>query len=221
MSFCSRLRRCGSIREQDRHLIRWRSSERARESDPAETIGSSGAPPTGYIMGLETLGGHTAKYMFYGFELYGFERGRFRGDSPGLGEISRLQEEVERIHSKLEEFLPAQEARETAMQVYRVALDIDEEIHRILKDPWVGRLYQYDGQFFTPRGTPGFHTAFDGLHILKSLEDCKIETFFRGRKMSFAIWWLLEELGRHSWVAKRRRMNWEESGTLGLLTKDV
>jgi hypothetical protein len=48
-----------------------------------------------------------------------------------------------------------------------------------------------------------------------------IETFFRGRKKRFAIRWLLEELDKHSSVAKRRRMNWEESHTLGLLTKEV
>ena len=31
----------------------------------------------------------------------------------------------------------------------------------------------------------------------------------------------LDELQKHSWVAKRRRMNWEESHTLGLLTNEV
>ena len=152
--------------------------------------------------------------------LYGFETGNFH-NSPDSGKSSRLRKEAERIHGKLEEFLPAQEARETAAQVYQVALDINEDIDRILKDPLVGRLYTYDGQFFTPRDAPGFHVAFDGFHILNSLEDCKIEGFFRGRKVSSAIWWLLDELSKHSWVAKRRRMNWEESGTLGLLPAAV
>ena len=131
------------------------------------------------------------------------------------------QKEVERIQSKLEEFLSAQEARETAMQVLDLALDVDEEIDRILKDPLLGRLYEYDGQFFTLRGTRLFHTAFDGSHILKWLRNSMIETFFRGRKKRFAIRWLLEELDKHSWMAKRRRMNWEESRTLGFLTEDV
>jgi hypothetical protein len=131
------------------------------------------------------------------------------------------QKEVERIQRKLEEFLSAQEARKTAMQVFDLALDVDEEIDRILKDPLVGRLYEYDGQFFTPRGTGLFHTAFDGLHILKSLRNSMIETFFRGRKKRFAIRWLLEELDKHCWVTKRRRMNWEESRTVNLLTKEV
>jgi hypothetical protein len=131
------------------------------------------------------------------------------------------QQEVERIQSKLEEFLSAPEAEETAMQVCDLALDVDEEIHRILKDPLVGRLYEYDGQFFTRRGTGRFHTAFDGLHILKSLGNSMIDTFFRRNKTRVAIRWLLDELHKHIWVAKRRRMNWEECRTLGLLTNEV
>jgi len=138
--------------------------------------------------------------------------------SPGLGLHQRHRE---RIQNKLEEFLPAAEARETATQVYDLALDVDEEIGRILKDPWVGKLYEYDGRFFIPRGTRLFHTAFDGLHLLKSLQDSMLETFFRGRKKRVAIRWLMEELGKHAWVAKIRRMNWEESGTLGIVPKGV
>jgi len=131
------------------------------------------------------------------------------------------QRHRERIQNQLEEFLPAQEARETATRVYNLALDIDEEIGRILKDPLVGRLYEYDGQLFTPRNTRGLHTAFDGLHLLRSLSDSILAAFFRGREKRFAIGWLLEELGKHAWVAKRRRMNWEESNTLDLVPQEV
>src|SRR6266852_5546075 len=153
------------------------------------------------------------------------EKGRFGADLvnyPGLGEPLGLHQKYrERIQNKLEEFLPAHEARDTATQVYNLALDVDEEIARILKDPLVGRLYEYDGRFFTPRGTQLFHAAFDGLHILKSLGDSILGTFFRGREKHFAIRWLLEELGTHAWVAKIRRMNWEESHTLSLVPKEV
>ena len=153
------------------------------------------------------------------------ETGSFGTDlvnCPGLGEPLGLhQKHRERIQSKLEEFLPAHEARDTATQVYDLALDVDEEIGRILKDPLVGRLYEYDGRFFTPRGTQLFHAAFDGLHILKSLRDSMLETFFRGREKRFAIRWLMEELGTHAWVAKIRRMNWEESHTLSLVPQEV
>jgi hypothetical protein len=121
------------------------------------------------------------------------ETGSFGTDlvnCPGLsGPLGLHQKHRERIQSKLEEFLPAHEARDTATQVYDLALDVDEEIGRILKDPWVGRLYEYDGRFFTPRGTQLFHAAFDGLHILKSLGDSILETFFRGREKRFAIRW--------------------------------
>jgi hypothetical protein len=120
-----------------------------------------------------------------------FEQGSFSPDwvhSPGLSEaLGPHQKHRERIHSELKEFLSAQEARETATHVYKLALEIDEEIGRILKDPLVRRLYEYDGQFFTPRGTRGFHTAFDGSNLLKWLSDSILATFFRGREKHIAI----------------------------------
>jgi hypothetical protein len=142
--------------------------------------------------------------------------------SPGLVEARCAhQAHRERIQSELKKFLSAHEARETATDIYNLALDIDEEIGRILKDPLVRKLYEYDGQFFTPRGTRLFHTAFDGVHLLEWLSDSILATFFRGREKRFAIRWLLNELGRHAWVAKRRRMNWEESHILDLLPKEA
>jgi hypothetical protein len=141
---------------------------------------------------------------------------------PGASEaLCPRQKHRERIQNELEEFVSAQEARETATHVYNLALDIDAEIGRVLKDPLAGRLYEYDGQFFTPRGSRGFHTAFDGLHVLKWLSDSILAAFFRGREKHFAIQWLLEELGKHAWVAQIRRMNWEESRTLDLVPKEV
>jgi hypothetical protein len=154
-----------------------------------------------------------------------FEQGSFSRDwvhSPGLSEVLGPHERHrERIHHELREFLSEKEAREIATQVYNLVLEIDEDIGRILKDPLARRLYEYDGTFFTPRGTWGFHVAFDGLHLLRSLSDSKLGAFFRGREKHFAIRWLLKELGTHAWVAKRLRMNWEESHTLGLVPKEV
>jgi hypothetical protein len=154
-----------------------------------------------------------------------FEQGNFRTElvySPGLREaLGPRQEQKRRIETELSEFLSAHEARDIATRVYNLAIEIDEDIDRILKDPLAGRLYEYDGKFFTPRGTFGFHVAFDGLHLLSSLSDSKIGAFFRGREKQFAIRWLLKELGTHAWVAKRLRMNWEESHTLGLVPKEV
>jgi hypothetical protein len=128
---------------------------------------------------------------------------------------------MQRIVKELSEFLSAHEVRETATRVYNLALEIDEDIGRILKDSLARRLYEYDGQFFTPRDTRGFHVAFDGLHLLRSLSDSKLAGYFRGREKHIAVRWMLDELGKHAWVAKRRRMNWEESNNLGLLPKDV
>jgi hypothetical protein len=132
-----------------------------------------------------------------------------------------MNEAMSSIQDKLREFLSAQEARETATRVHNLALDIDEEIGRILKDPLVRRLYEYDGQFFTPRGGRYFHTAFDGLHLLQWLSNSSLETFFHGRKKHSAIQWMLEDLGKHAWVARVRRMNWEEFQTLGLVPQQV
>jgi len=154
-----------------------------------------------------------------------FEKWSFTPDlmhSLGLSEAwGPHQEHTESIQNKLREFLSVQEARETATRVHNLALDTDEEIGRILRDPLVGRLYEYDGRFFTPRGTRYFHTAFDGLHLLQWLSDSSLETFFRGRGKQGAIQWMLEELGKHAWVARVRRMNWEEFQTLGLVRQEV
>ena len=154
-----------------------------------------------------------------------FEQGNF---SPGLVYSPALtkalgphQKHRQRIEKELSEFLSAHEARDTATRVYNLAIEIDEDIDRILKDPLVRRLYEYDGKFFTPRGTRGLQVAFDGLHLLRSLSDSKIGAFFRGKEKHFAIRWLLKELGTHAWVAQRLRMNWEESHTLGLVPKEV
>ena len=154
-----------------------------------------------------------------------FEKGTFGADVALLfglrGALDHHQKHRERIRNKLEDFLPAQEARETATQVYNSALDVDEEIGRVLKDPLVGKLYEYDGRFFVPRGTRLFYTAFDGFHLLQSLTDSILETFFCGRGKRFAIPWLLEEVGKHAWLATIRRIYWEESGTLSVLPKEV
>src|SRR5215469_17249275 len=128
--------------------------------------------------------------------------------------------EAHRIQNKLATFLSARKARELAKQIYSLALEVDEDISRILKDPLAEKLYEYDGQFFTPRGTSGFHTAFDGLHLLSSLSN-SIDIVFRTLPKNSAVECLLDDLDQHRWVAKRRRMNWEELGTLCLVPEET
>jgi hypothetical protein len=45
--------------------------------------------------------------------------------------------QLERIQNKLEEFLSSEDARETTMTILDVALEVDDEIDRILRDPLV------------------------------------------------------------------------------------
>lgn len=129
--------------------------------------------------------------------------------------------EVARIRKKLEKFLVPQEAHRVANEIEQIAIKVDAEIRRILSDPRVIERFEYDGLFFTPRGTQQFHRAFDGIHILRSLEDSKIEVFFSGRSTEAGVRWLLEEQGTHLWEAMVRRMNWEDEGHLGVLTREV
>ena len=133
-----------------------------------------------------------------------------------------LQEkELLRLEEKFREYLPRLEAQRLTAEICGLVLEVDEELDRILSDPLVVVLYEYDGLFFRPRGTHLFHRAFDGIHILRSLDDYKIEVFLRGKDKSHAVRWMLEELGSHTWESKVRRMNWEEEGTLNTLTKEV
>jgi len=134
----------------------------------------------------------------------------------------RLQvQQLERIRNKLQEFLSPEEARETTLRIFNTALEVDGEIDQLLRDPMVQRSYTYDGCFFTPKYGWGFYRAFDGIHMLWSLDDAMLDTFFRGRGTDRAIQWLMEGLGKHAWEAKVRRMNWEESGTLGIVLREV
>ena len=138
-------------------------------------------------------------------------------------EDPKLRQTTHMVHiqNKLEEFLSARDARETATKIYDRLLEVDYELDRILRDPVIRKLYEYDGRFFTPKRNWGFFRAFDGIHVLRSLSDETLETFFRGREQYLAIQWLMEELGKHAWEAKVRRMNWEESGTLSVVSKEV
>jgi len=130
------------------------------------------------------------------------------------------QAELQRIQEKLAKFLSRREARELAKKAFVLALEVDEDIGRILQNPLFDKLYEYDGQFFMPRGTSGFHTAFDGLHLLSSLSN-SIDIVFRTLPKNSAVECLLDDLDQHRWVAKRRRMNWEELGTLCLVPEET
>ena len=131
------------------------------------------------------------------------------------------ESELLRIEEKFREYLPMLEAERVTAEICALVLEVDEELDRILSDPLVNALYEYDGIFFRPRGTHLFHRAFDGIHILRSLDNHKIEIFFRWKDNSHAIRWMMEELGSHTWEVKVRRMNWEDEGTLNTISQEV
>ena len=133
---------------------------------------------------------------------------------------SNQQLAMQRIQNELAEFLAPSEARDLAAQVEEVVFGIDQNINCILEDPLVKRLFDYDGKFFTPRGSGGLHMAFDGLHVLTSLGNW-IHTLFNGRPKDSAIRAVLEEIHTHDWLAKRRRMNWQGFGTLGVIPEQT
>lgn len=138
-----------------------------------------------------------------------------------LERIERRRKEVARIREELEEFLSPIEAQCLAANIGRIAWRVDGEIDRILRDPLVTEFFEYDGAFFTPRGTHQFHRAFNGIRILQCLDSSRINVFFRGRRPADAIRWLLEDLDTHVWEVAVRRMNWEEEGHLGVLSREV
>ena len=129
--------------------------------------------------------------------------------------------ELNRIQKKLMQFLSSQEAQLVANRICTLVAEVDEEINRILSDPLVEQLYEYDGKFFTSRGTQLFHRAFNGLNVLQSLSDAMLETYFGSRRKNEATEWLMDSLGTHIWEAKVRRLNWEDSGTLCCITDEV
>jgi len=136
---------------------------------------------------------------------------------PSPSACEELERHRSRIQMKLRTFLPPHEAQDTAVHIYRLALTTQEEIGRILRHPVVNQLYAYDGRFFTARHTRLFHTAFDGLHVLGSLNDSHFQAFFRGMERRGASRRLLDAVSMHAWTARVRRMNWEEFQTLGLV----
>jgi hypothetical protein len=138
-----------------------------------------------------------------------------------LEAIERRRKEVARIREELDWFLPPIEAQNLAATIGRIAWRVDGEIDRLLRDPLITAFYEYDGLFFTSRGTTQFHRAFDGIHILRCLDRDRINCFFRGRPPASGIRCLIQDLDTHVWEVAVRRMNWEDEGHLGVLSKEV
>jgi hypothetical protein len=129
--------------------------------------------------------------------------------------------EQTRLQAGFRQFLPEAEARGLADFVMDVTQSVDREIASILRHPRVRARYRYDGRLFTSRVDRLFHTAFDGSNILQWLDSRMIESFFTGCAKKAAMGRIRQELERQLSVAKTRRRNWEEFGTLGIIPDAV
>lgn len=131
------------------------------------------------------------------------------------------EKEISRIQKTLVKFLPEREAQKVVNRICILVAEVDREINSILSDPLIAMLYEYDGRFFLSRRTHLYHRAFDGLHVLQSLSEDMLETYFVRRRHHEATEWLMDSLGTYIWEAKVRRLNWEDSGTLSCITEEA
>lgn len=125
------------------------------------------------------------------------------------------------VQAELARLMPATDTSEIMRRICESVREVDQEIDRILRDPLVSEAWEYDGKCFVARrGYFGLHVAFDGLSILEWLEK-NLAWFFRSNSADVGMALLMKEMDTFLWLAKVRRMNWEEEGHLGVLGREV
>ena len=137
--------------------------------------------------------------------------------------LSQTQASDERAHLKanLEQFLTSKDAEQLAQLIDARVAEVDAEVDRLLRDPLVMEAWDYDGRCFVSRGDGfGLQVVFDGLNILQWL-NTNLDCFFRSNSAPLAVALLFKELDTFLWLARVRRMNWEEQGHLSVLTREV
>jgi len=135
--------------------------------------------------------------------------------------LSDYRHQIQRIEIKLQEFLSPEAARDAVLRFYAVARDADSEVRGILRDPEMNRLYVYDGYYFRPKQGPGFHRALDGVHLLELLTESMMDAYFREMRCQDAIARLTWELHRERTLVRIRRMLWQTSRSLSLVSGDL
>ena len=136
--------------------------------------------------------------------------------------VQGLEQASQGVQAELGRFMSATDTRETMRRICEAVREVDMEIDRILRDPRVSDSWQYDGRCFVARsGGFGLHVAFDGRNILEWLKENLHCFFFRSKPAGAGIALLMKEMDTFLWLAKVRRMNWEEEGHLGVLSREV
>lgn len=117
-------------------------------------------------------------------------------------------------------------AQEITAEIYEIVLSIDENLNELFKDARVAEKYDYDGVAFKAKdGTQGIFFALDGLHVLSSLENSYLESFFSHQKKTktedikphLFLWFDFE---KHFLVARARLLNWEENRSVALVSRE-
>ena len=134
--------------------------------------------------------------------------------------ISTRGAAVEFIENELVRLLPPDGVSETMQHICRVVREVDEEIDRILRDPFVSEAWEYDGRCFVARESFGLQVAFDGLNILQWL-NTNLHWFFRSVPPNVGRKLLGKELETFLWLARVRRINCEEEGQLSVLSREM
>lgn len=135
-------------------------------------------------------------------------------------EAGAYEKEVERIREVLEKYLGRGKAKEVATSIHTMALDIDESIHELKRDPSVLKRYSYDGQFFEDKEGGRFYKTLDGIHFLKLAPTAGNIRAFVGPEGKLRLDQLLGWLKAYVWVAETRLEGWRKFGNLSLTDRE-
>lgn len=122
------------------------------------------------------------------------------------------KQDQESIRNKIQK-----EAKKICTDLLDIALDIDGNINALLKDPGVLKKYDYDGNFFTPRGSSGFHRVIDGVNSLTGLND-NLRSYFLSRDKKQVIAGIIESALKLRKEAEAALSNWKEYGVVSAIS---
>lgn len=133
-----------------------------------------------------------------------------------LAEVKQKVEVVPKLDQEVIRKKVQKEAQKICAELLDIAFDIDENINALLKNPRVLKKYDYDGNFFTPKGGFGFHRVIDGVNSLTSLDN-NIRSYFWSRNKIQAIAEIIESATKLREEAEAALSNWKEYGVVSAI----